>query len=433
MAATVLGTVWSTLCRSLKGQDEGAVTDGDLLGRYLAQRDEAAFEALVQRHGPMVFGVCRRVLRSEADVEDAFQAVFLVLVRKAASIRPRSAVGNWLYGVAHTTALKARAMNARRSVKEREAAQRRQPTEGPGAGERLNELLDQELRTLPDKYRTAIVLCELEGKSIKDAARRLGCPPGTVGTRLARGRRLLSRRLARRGVVVAGGAAATLVAGNAASAAVPASLLNSTIRAAILFAAGRGAAGVAGAKAAALTEGVLKTMLLTKLKIAAFVLASLVAVSIGTAGFAASRPGKDAASKANPPAQVGADFHAQALAADPRPENGDADTARRDADPAPQPAHADGKGNIQGVLEDVDAQGRYVSVTLPEVKGINKKGEVETTKAAHLQDLYVANRAPIWVNYKVGQLSDLKKKMSVTVTLQVQDGQCWVTEIDAED
>src|SRR5262249_39553350 len=147
---------------------------------------------------PMVLGVCRRVLRNEADAEDAFQATFLVLVKKAASIRPRGMVGNWLYGVAHTTALKARAMRTRRLAKEREAAARPKPEAAAGAWEQLHGLLDQELKALPDKYRAAIVLCDLEGKSVKEAAQQLGCPPGTIGSRLARGRRLLSRRLARR-------------------------------------------------------------------------------------------------------------------------------------------------------------------------------------------------------------------------------------------
>src|SRR5262249_16707348 len=119
MATTALGFVLHRLRRSLLRQDERVVSDADLLRSFLSGRDEAAFEALLRRHGPMVLGVCRRVLRNEADAEDAFQATFLVLVRKAATIRPRGMVGNWLYGVAHTTALKARAMRTRRLAKER--------------------------------------------------------------------------------------------------------------------------------------------------------------------------------------------------------------------------------------------------------------------------------------------------------------------------
>jgi hypothetical protein len=180
-------------------------------------------------------------------------------------------VGNWLYGVAHNTALKAKAMNHRRRAKEREAAARPQPSVPEADWQLLQELLDQELQVLPDKYRSAIVLCELEGKSIKEAARHLGCPPGTVGTRLARGRAMLGRRLARHGVTLSGGALAAQLAQGAASACVPGALLNTTVQAAALVAAGEASVpGVLSARAAALTEGVVKAMLLTKLKIATF-------------------------------------------------------------------------------------------------------------------------------------------------------------------
>src|SRR5262245_35915307 len=122
MATTALGTVLNNLRRSLLRQDKVGLTDGELLECFIGRRDEAAFEALLCRHGPMVLGVCRRVLRNEADAEDAFQATFLLLVKKATCIRPRGMVGNWLYGVAHSTALKARAMSNKRSAKERAAA-----------------------------------------------------------------------------------------------------------------------------------------------------------------------------------------------------------------------------------------------------------------------------------------------------------------------
>src|SRR5262249_34920722 len=161
---------------------EPGLTDGELLEWFITRRDEAAFEVLLRRHGPMVLGVCRRILRNEADAEDAFQATFLVLVRKAASIRPRGMVGNWLYGVAQTTALKARAMRTKQSAKEREAAARSEPERAVENREQLHELLVRELKALPDKYRAVIVLCDLEGQTIREAARQLGCPPGTVGT-----------------------------------------------------------------------------------------------------------------------------------------------------------------------------------------------------------------------------------------------------------
>src|SRR5262245_51273690 len=224
MTTTALGTVLHNLRCSLLRHDEESRTDGELLECFVVRREEAAFEALLQRHGPMVLGVCRRVLQNEDDAEDAFQATFLVLVRKAASIRPHGMVGNWLYGVAHTTALKAKAMRTKRLAKERTAAGRPKPDDPAQTWARLSGLLDQELKGLPDKYRAAIVLCDLEGKSIKEAALHLGCPPGTIGTRLMRGRSLLSRRLARHSLGFSGAVIATQIAQRAAGSGVPPTL-----------------------------------------------------------------------------------------------------------------------------------------------------------------------------------------------------------------
>ncbi|MBI3408636.1 MAG: RNA polymerase sigma factor [Planctomycetes bacterium] len=271
----VLGAVLQNVRRSLVRLDDAGQTDGILLDRFIMRRDEAAFAALVRRHGEMVLGVCRRVLRNEADAEDAFQAAFLVLVRRAGAIRPRGMVGNWLYGVAQNTARKAKVMNTRMRARERQAGARPKPEAASEDWQEQQALMDQELQALPDKYRAAIVLCDLEGKSIKEAARHLGCPPATIGTRLARGRSLLARRLARRGLTLSGGVIATVLSQNAASASVPLPLVNSTVKAASLFAAGNAASSVAGVKVAALTEGVLKAMLLTKLKCAMSVLLAL--------------------------------------------------------------------------------------------------------------------------------------------------------------
>src|SRR5262245_19248916 len=166
MATPPLGSVVQHLRRSLTGHDRAALTDDALLERFIRGRDEAAFEALLRRHAPMALGVCRRVLGNEADAEDAFQATFLVLARKAGTIRPRGLVGNWLYGVARNTALKAKAMIERRRVRERDAAAPRQvgaPPPGvwgrnaPKADDELHLLVDEELQALPDKYRAAIV------------------------------------------------------------------------------------------------------------------------------------------------------------------------------------------------------------------------------------------------------------------------------------
>lgn len=246
-------------------QEGAGLTDGQLLGCFIEQRDEAAFAALVRRHGPMVWGVCRRLLQNYHDAEDAFQATFLVLVRKAASVLPREMVGNWLYGVANQTALKARARNARRRTRERQVTEMPEPGLEPDLWDDLQPLLDQELRRLPDRYRAVVVLCDLEGKTRKEAARQLGCPEGTVASRLATARTMLAKRLAQRGVTLSCGALAAVLFQKAASARLPTPVVSSTIKAASLLAAGQ-AAGVVSARVAALTEGVMKVMFVTKIK-----------------------------------------------------------------------------------------------------------------------------------------------------------------------
>jgi RNA polymerase sigma factor (sigma-70 family) len=182
MVAYALNRVIEHLRQAAARQHGAGLADGDLLERYIDRRDEAAFEVLLRRHGPMVLGVCRRILRNEAGAEDAFQATFLVLVRKANSIRPRGMVSNWLFGVARNTALKAKAMIHKRRVKEREASTLPKSAAAEEVWRQVQGLLDEELGRLPDKYRVSIVLCDLEGKTIREAARHLGWPQGTVAT-----------------------------------------------------------------------------------------------------------------------------------------------------------------------------------------------------------------------------------------------------------
>ena len=271
MRTRPINSVIEQLRRAVLLPDGAGLGDGDLLGSFIERHDETALAALVRRHGPMVWGVCRRLL-SHHDAEDAFQATFLVLVRKAVSIRSREMVGNWLYGVAHQTALLARRTAARRRAREMqvtempdiEAVQRNQWPE-------LRPLLDEELSRLPDIYRAVVVLCDLEGKTRKEVARQLGVPEGTVAGRLARARALLAKRLTQRGVTLSSGALAAILAQNVASAGVPASVVSKTIKVASLLAAGQAAGAISG-KVAALTEGVLKAMLVSKLKTATAVL-----------------------------------------------------------------------------------------------------------------------------------------------------------------
>ena len=285
MATSRISEVLQHLRRAVLLPEGAGLSDGDLLEAFISRRDEAALAALVRRHGPMVWGVCRRILRSYHDAEDAFQATFLVLVRKAASVRPRDMVANWLYGVARQTALKARAAVARRQQRERQIAAMPKPAgrEPDLGGDRL-PLLDEELSRLPDKYRAVLVLCDLEGKTRKEAARQLRVPEGTVAGRLARARALLARRLARRGLAVSGGALAAMLSQQAAAAGLPSVVVSSTIQAAGLLAADQAAAtGLISVTVARLTEGVLKAMMRTKLQTAAWKLL-LVAGLCGSAG-----------------------------------------------------------------------------------------------------------------------------------------------------
>ena len=195
MAANQTSKVIQRLLHAVLSQNGAGLTDGQLLGRFVEQRDDTAFAALVKRHGPMVWGVCSRALGNHHDAEDAFQAAFLVLFRKAGSVRPREMVVNWLHGVARRAAWQVRRIESRRREKqvtelpERPAVQKHDVQE-------LQTLLDEELGNLPDKYRVLILLCDIEGKTRKEAARQLNVPEGTVAGRLARARSLLAKRLA---------------------------------------------------------------------------------------------------------------------------------------------------------------------------------------------------------------------------------------------
>jgi RNA polymerase sigma factor (sigma-70 family) len=217
-------------------------SDRQLLERFSSRRDEEAFAQLVHRHGPLVLGVCRQILRHEQDAEDAFQAAFLVLSRKADSIRSAEALPNWLYGVAHRLATRMKAAAWRRQT--REGALVEPPLSEPGPGGEAGDvgpILFEEIGRLPDKCRLAFILCYLEGKTNEQAAQQLGCPPGTVFSRLARARELLRLQLTRRGLALSSAAlAAALVSlPGQASAAVPQQLEATTVQEALRFSSGK--------------------------------------------------------------------------------------------------------------------------------------------------------------------------------------------------
>jgi RNA polymerase sigma factor (sigma-70 family) len=269
------------LRRALAPPRGDGLSDGQLLERFLATRDEGAFEALVRRHGPMVLGAVRRLVSHEQDAEDCFQAAFLVLAQRAGSVRRRASLAGWLYGVAYRVALRCRCVAARRRARERQVGEMPQPEMAPPEPQDWRPLLDEELSALPEKYRAAVVLCDLEGRPRKEAARLLRLSEGTLSSRLARARALLAGRLSRRGVALSGGALAAALAGGAA-AAVPAPLIASTAKVAALVAAGQAAA--AGTPAALLMHEVQRGMLMAKLKVCAALAA--VTMLLGAGGFA---------------------------------------------------------------------------------------------------------------------------------------------------
>jgi RNA polymerase sigma factor (sigma-70 family) len=282
MATRQINRVVEQVRKAILASDSAGVSDGQLLECFIARREEAAFALLLCRHGPMVLSVCERVLGNYHDAEDAFQATFLVLARRAGSIVPRHTVGNWLYGVAYHTALKARSMSAKREAREKQMnimPEREAPVHD--SWPELQRELDKELSRLSDKYRVPIVLCDLEGNSQKDAARHLGLPEGTFSSRLSRGRAMLAKRLARHGLTFSAGTLAVALIQNGAAASVPSVLASSTIKAADAFAAGQSAAGLVSGSVASLTDGVLKAMLLHKLKLMAAVLAVLGMFTLG--------------------------------------------------------------------------------------------------------------------------------------------------------
>src|SRR6266508_2942489 len=218
MANSQLSTVLRYVCRLTGPGEAHTATDRQLLERYSARRDEAAFEQLVERHGPAVLATCRRVLDVH-DAEDAFQATFLVLALKARCVPWQESVGGWLHAVACRIALKARGDNARRRLHESQFSRVPRPEPAPELSvPELRALLDSEVCRLPRHYRQPVILCYLEGNTVEQAARELLCPTGTVKSRLARARDLLRARLSRRGLALSASALSAALAQQSAPA-----------------------------------------------------------------------------------------------------------------------------------------------------------------------------------------------------------------------
>jgi RNA polymerase sigma factor (sigma-70 family) len=256
--------------RRLAGAPPGGdPSEEELLRRFALEHDEAAFTTIVEKHGPMVFGVCRRVLRNRQDAEDAFQATFLVVARKAGSLARPGLLAAWLYGVAYRTALRARATAVQRQLHEKQimAIQAAKSIQASGT-EDLQEMVDEEVKRLPVKYRSPIILCYMCGKTNEEAARELGCASGTIFSRLSRAREMLRSRLTRKGITLSAAGIGTALTETAAKAAVPPLLIRGTVQSALILAAGKGLAGGAiSTSVFTLTKGVQQAMFMNTLKI----------------------------------------------------------------------------------------------------------------------------------------------------------------------
>jgi RNA polymerase sigma factor (sigma-70 family) len=293
-------------------------TDGQLLRHFVSCRDGAAFAELVRRHGPLVLGVCRRLLADAHDADDAFQATFLVLIRRAAALDGSNSLGPWLYGVARRTALKARAAALRRNARQTEVHDMPAP-EAADALERreLRHVLEEELDGLPEKYRTPLVLCYLQGYTHEQAAHALGRPAGSMSRHVGRALELLRGRLVRRGAVLTTGVLSAALANDLAAGPVPTVLAGATVRAALAVASG----GAAAASVVALADSVACELVGSRVKIVTALLVSLV-VAVGGAGLVAQ-------SAPPPPASVPESEEARPEEAEPPAP------ARADTDPLP--------------------------------------------------------------------------------------------------
>jgi RNA polymerase sigma factor (sigma-70 family) len=362
MAKTANSPIMQLIRRVVEDPKVRELPDRDLLQRFHAQQNQAAFHTLLRRYGPMVLDVCRGVLGDCSDAEDAFQATFLVLAHKAGSIRKATALGSWLHGVARRTALKARLQSAVRQKHEARATQRQASEADDLSWREVRQVVYEELGGIPERYREALVLCYLEGATQQRAAARLGLAERTVRERLEHGRELLRLRLVRRGL---GPAAILTVAAwptAAVSGAVPAVLVDSTVRAAAVVAAGGAAASVVSPEVAALAQGVLKMMLCSKLNVAAAALAVAVPC-LFLSGLAyqaqATQAGEGNLKRSSAPPILSND----GLISNQKPEEKRVARERKE-------------GVLQATVEKVDADKSYITVYTASVLAEDPKAEL---------------------------------------------------------
>src|SRR5262245_55972 len=339
MATASASIVLGHIRRFAATEQTAQLPDRELLQRFTTAHEQQAFAALVRRHGPLVFGVCRRVLGNWHDAEDAFQATSLVLARKAASISKRESIASWLYQVAFHAALKARARSRatgchafaveRDCTGTHRAPPRKhatQPDDDPLdelTARELLAVLDAELQQLPERYRSPLVLCYLEGQTCDQAAGQLGWSLRTLKRRLSGGKKLLRARLARRGVAVSAAMLAAALGRDATAATMPTALVRSAVSAALLAAGGKaGTAGGVSAAALVLADSAVKSMAVAKLKIVVALLLLLAAVGVGL-GTAAQQ------------AVVGSRSEAQDKQAQPTAKRAESSPAARSAQPSP--------------------------------------------------------------------------------------------------
>jgi RNA polymerase sigma factor (sigma-70 family) len=413
MTSNQLEPALRQLRRMAGAKENEDASDRELLGRFVALQEEQAFVALQRRHGPMVLHVCGRLLGNAHDAEDVYQATFLLLARKAGSIRKQESVAGWLYCVARRLAVKAIAQQARRQAREKRAADRGRTSGVPDkAWQQLQTALEEALKQLPDKHRAVLLLCYLEGKTHDEAARQLGCPLGTVRSRLARGRIQLKELLERRGVRLSAVALAAALAVSESPAAVSYTLLDATARVALAYAAGIAPTALNSTRVAVLVDGGFNAMTTAKLKIAAIALLLLAGGLAFTAAALSSR------TLAGPP---------QASAADgSSAQRKSADSPAAPGRPAAQETHdftlrgqvLDGDGQpLLGakLLVWTNALKRHSDMRVRASTGKDGRFHLRVTEAEIEQDAKILATAkgfgPDW--------ADLKEATDTEVTLQL--------------